>query len=495
MSSRLSLSWPQHILGLLDKIGKREKKRGGALPLPHSHPIRCKTQECLAKAIHQEQAIEQQKNKLNQTYRHIAQLGRMGRSITECLNAEDIFATTCRHIRELMDVDVFAVGFHRPGQEHIDFPFSVAGDKRSGHFKLSMQDQGHPAVQCILHQQEVLLNNMAGETGIAPQFGNPHEIRHLQAEAGATVPPVHSALYVPLNLKSNARGVLCLYSANARAYRRFHITTLQTLAAYAAVAFDNAEAYLQLQSAQQQLAIENRELEEAYRTLEEVSLTDPLTGLRNRRFLQQHLDADIAITVRQYEEWKKAGHVPQSPDIDLMFFLIDIDHFKAVNDQYGHAAGDMVLIQMRERLKKVFRESDYLIRWGGEEFLVVARATSRTKAEQLANRIRHTISHPPFALGAGLHLSITCSIGFSCFPFLQAHPGFMPWQQAVQLADQGLYIAKRGGRDAWVGLYDTEITEVGNGAEKLIQNTMEAVQAGELQLVSSNGRLPHRSGL
>lgn len=183
--------------------------------------------------------------------------------------------------------------------------------------------------------------------------------------------------------------------------------------------------------------------------------------------------------------------MPRSPDIDLVFFLIDIDHFKAVNDQYGHAAGDMVLIQMRERLKKVFRESDYLIRWGGEEFLVVVRATSRTKAEQLADRIRHTISHTPFTLGAGLQLSITCSIGFACFPFVQAHPGFMPWQQTVQLADQGLYMAKRGGRNAWVGLYETEITSVGNDTEKLIQNTMEAVQAGELQLISSNERLSH----
>ena len=407
----------------------------------------------------------------------------MGCSITSCLNIEDILATTYQQIRELMDVEVFAAGIHQPGQEHIDFRFSLAGNACSEPFHLDMQEANHPAVQCILLQREICIHSVSGAETL--EFKELQKMRLLQAESGATALPLRSALCVPLKLKNNRRGVLCLYSSNSHAYQHSDVAMLQILAGYVAVALDNAEVYLQLQKAQQQLALKHQGLENAYRSLEEVSLTDPLTGLRNRRFLQQQLDADIAITMRQHEEWKMAGSTPQAPDIDLVFFLVDIDHFKAVNDQYGHAAGDMVLIQMRDRLEKVFRESDYLVRWGGEEFLVVARATSRTKAEQLAERIRHTISGTPFALGGERYLSKTCSVGFTCFPFLPEHPGFMSWQQTVELADHGLYTAKRSGRDAWVGLHGTESTVIEDGPEQLVASVTKTLESGGLRLSSS----------
>lgn len=69
---------------------------------------------------------------------------------------------------------------------------------------------------------------------------------------------------------------------------------------------------------------------------------------------------------------------------DLLFFMVDIDHFKEVNDRFGHAAGDAVLMQMRSRLEQVFRDTDYLVRWGGEAFLLVARWMARDHATDLA---------------------------------------------------------------------------------------------------------------
>jgi diguanylate cyclase (GGDEF)-like protein len=229
----------------------------------------------------------------------------------------------------------------------------------------------------------------------------------------------------------------------------------------------------------------NEELKKAYRLLEEISLTDPLTGLRNRRFLNQHLEADVALTVRHYENWLRHPNLPPPTGGDVVFLLVDMDHFKSVNDQHGHAAGDQVLVQMRQRLQEVFRESDYLVRWGGEEFLVVARGVNRTDAEVMAERTCAAVRGRDFELGDGLRLAKTCSVGFACFPFLPNNPRLLSWSQVVELADQALYIAKRSGRDGWVGLFSTEQTRPEEVLRRLAQATAEAVRDGELRLKTS----------
>ena len=132
--------------------------------------------------------------------------------------------------------------------------------------------------------------------------------------------------------------------------------------------------------------------------------------------------------------------------------LLDIDHFKSKSTtSHGHAAGDAVLVQMRERLQEVFREADYLVRWGGEEFLVVARNTSRAAAPELAERARRSVGDRPFMLPQGRTLLRTCSIGFACFPLAPSQPRAAGWALAVDLADAALYAAKREGRNRWVG--------------------------------------------
>jgi len=178
------------------------------------------------------------------------------------------------------------------------------------------------------------------------------------------------------------------------------------------------------------------ELAEANAALENMTITDALTGLHNRRFLMQRIDNDVALALRQQS--------------DLVFFLVDIDHFKAVNDQLGHAAGDRVLQQMRERLGQVFRSSDYVLRWGGEEFLAVTRGSPRRDAPEIAERLRAAIAERPFLLDGGEPLPKTASIGFAAFPLRT-----LTWSQVVELADQALYAAKEGGRNTWAGVTDT----------------------------------------
>ncbi|MBT9491591.1 MAG: diguanylate cyclase [Paucibacter sp.] len=238
----------------------------------------------------------------------------------------------------------------------------------------------------------------------------------------------------------------------------------------------------------QQLALEQRvdertaelqalslALQQKSQALEEASLTDPLTGLRNRRFLAQHIDSDVALALRT--------------GADLVFFLLDIDHFKQVNDSHGHAAGDAVLMQMRERLLKVFRAGDYLVRWGGEEFLIVARGSTRAHAAELAERARAMVADHPFVLDDGRLLHRSCSVGFAAFPLAPQYPSALDWSAVVDVADAALYAVKRAGRNGSLGVVSAQA----GSAEALHMILREAVRLpladllarGELALAGS----------
>ncbi|MGE4070999.1 MAG: two-component regulator propeller domain-containing protein [Lysobacterales bacterium] len=204
----------------------------------------------------------------------------------------------------------------------------------------------------------------------------------------------------------------------------------------------------QLHAAQQKLhaMVQARtvELEQAMRQVEQASLTDPLTGLRNRRYLQEHIQADVDRSVQAVAAGEK-NH-------DMVFFLVDIDRFKAVNDQHGHAAGDAVLVQFAELLRQAFRPSDILLRWGGEEFLVLSRFVDRAQASKAAERVRSQIEAHEFELPGGRILKKTCSIGYAAFPWLPADPEMLSWEQVVDIADIALLAAKRSQRNAWIGI-------------------------------------------
>ena len=197
------------------------------------------------------------------------------------------------------------------------------------------------------------------------------------------------------------------------------------------------------------------QMEALNKQLEMLSITDPLTGLRNRRFFMQHVDQDTVPADRAHQTLGSTSSLTEG-NRDLLFFIVDLDHFKHVNDTYGHQAGDLVLTQAVARLKSAIRESDELIRWGGEEFLLAARQTRREDAPILAERLRAAVAAAPFDLGENRSLVRTCSIGFAAYPFLLGAPGRPNWEAVVDLADQALYAAKASGRNGWVGAFGEE---------------------------------------
>ncbi|WP_056268123.1 MULTISPECIES: ligand-binding sensor domain-containing diguanylate cyclase [unclassified Roseateles] len=186
--------------------------------------------------------------------------------------------------------------------------------------------------------------------------------------------------------------------------------------------------------------------------LREASTTDPLTGLRNRRYLDSRVKSDLQLSLRHYTEprHRSPGRHPDE-EADLLVMLMDLDHFKRINDRHGHAAGDQVLVEFARRLRLVFRESDVLVRWGGEEFLALARGGARSGAAELAARFCATVGEQPFTLPDGRALPVTVSIGFAVFPLDPEAPRAWDWDATLSLADAALYAAKAQGRDGYVG--------------------------------------------
>lgn len=225
-------------------------------------------------------------------------------------------------------------------------------------------------------------------------------------------------------------------------------------------------AMAELESTQALLVKRNEELTAAHARISELSIKDPLTGLHNRRFFSEVIESAVSEARRAYRPsaFAELEANQQSQGRDLLFFMLDMDHFKGVNDQYGHAAGDAVLVQLKDRLRSVTRGQDYLIRWGGEEFLIAFRGVSREDGPLLADRLLYAVSSAAFELPRGVSLHKTISIGYAAFPQDVLKPQEGTWEAAVELADARLYEAKRAGRNRAVG--DLQSTCDGDAAKQ-----------------------------
>ena len=214
----------------------------------------------------------------------------------------------------------------------------------------------------------------------------------------------------------------------------------------------------------------NESLHVANIQLAHASQTDPLTGLHNRRYLASQIPADLAFYDR---EQMRSGDSEQA----LVFAIVDIDHFKRINDTYGHKFGDRALQMFAQVLTDLVQTGDYVVRWGGEEFLLVFRPMQRQAVAGLGERIRRKVAEHVFDVGEGVRLALTCSIGLAEYPQFRNAPDALDWEQTVELADAALYWVKNNGRDGWAALRPIE------GSDRAI--IVHSLQAGAQALLDS----------
>lgn len=170
------------------------------------------------------------------------------------------------------------------------------------------------------------------------------------------------------------------------------------------------------------------ELRQSVNNTMALAVTDDMTGLYNRRYFDRHLGVMLG----------KA----QSQDRDMALMILDIDHFKSVNDTYGHDMGDAVLKEFAARLKRNIRGVDLACRFGGEEFVVLMPDTDFRQAEAVAERVRQSIADRVFEIGGGRPLSVTVSAGVTLNESASDTP-----ESLIKRADVALYRAKREGRN------------------------------------------------
>ena len=237
-----------------------------------------------------------------------------------------------------------------------------------------------------------------GESALIHDVGT--DARFVQLPANQT--PIASMLCVPLLSRGERVGVVTATAEHTDAFDPDDLELVRFIATTIALDIENVR-------------------------LHRVAVTDPLTGTYNREFLQQRLPAEIEATIER--------------DRPLSIALVDVDHFKAVNDQYGHGVGDVVLAEVARRLRSAIRGGDLLVRYGGEEFIAVLPKADAGRAWEVGERMRQRVCERAFDVGDGLALLLRISVGIAQWRMGEDMPDL------IERADIAMYGAKQRGRN------------------------------------------------
>ena len=258
-----------------------------------------------------------------------------------------------------------------------------------------------------------------------------HKLSPLARDEG-----IRSYLCLPLLSHMSRLGVLCFYRSDSETFSAEETSLLSAFARLAAQSIENARLHART---------------------EEMAVTDALTGLYNRRWLDGRLQ----------EEVQRSQRFGKS----LSILMLDIDHFKRINDQYGHPAGDYVLRRLAEVVASQLREVDIATRYGGEEFVVMLPEADAAAAKHGAERIRRAVAGTSFTLPDGGEINMTVSIGVASYPGSAAGA-----EELIVHADQALYLAKQAGRNRVVLYRDMLTAEIEKDPNRIVELLREGPQ-------------------
>jgi diguanylate cyclase (GGDEF)-like protein len=352
------------------------------------------------------------RHRLEQSRQQAALIGRISRLLNSTLNPDEIVGRIVAELGHGLNCDRSILVDLRKRRVNI----LAIWDQAERSFPPLEQPQTYQ--DCWQNVVEMFLQGGASCLEVSLNKPNPDSLQDWLRDIGAL-----SVLLVPLFIQDDFFGAVALLSyQQERSYLLDELQTVRQAADQAAIALTNAQHYQSLWHKKETLRLQNNSLRKEI-------MRDDLTQLFNRRALEQQLEQLSSSTI-----W-----AIQQP---FTVIVCDIDHFKQINDTYGHLAGDEVLQALTQRLQNQLRHETPAYRYGGEEFVIILTETHLKKAIEVAERLRHSIRSNPVQSKVGL-IQFTASFGTA-----QQNPLFdrSAWD-VLQRADAALYEAKRQGRD------------------------------------------------
>ncbi len=323
-------------------------------------------------------------------------INRIGMTLTSGLDIEQILISLFEQCRQVMPVDVFYVALYDETSGIIDLPLYFDNGEFSSIPSWNINEQPGMSGEIIMNRKTVYLPDTYN-----PEVQQAHNIFRVGGR------PSRSYVGVPLIVMNKVVGVISMQCFKPNAYPPEQISLLETIATHAAIAVQNARMYNQMRL---------------------IAITDPVTELNTRRHFTTLGQREVERTIRYNRS--------------MGVLMVDIDHFKKVNDTYGHNAGDVVLLNIARLCVNALRQTDIVGRWGGEEFAIVLAEADCEGARLIAERIRRTVEEAQIILPQGNSINITVSVGISALC-----SECETLERLVDCADRGLYMAKQAGRN------------------------------------------------
>ena len=330
-------------------------------------------------------------------YRQISAVGDIGRRLTASLDLDATFESIYGDFNTLMDAPTLLIALVDEEKASLDYRLVMIQGQRKEPFSCPL-DQATFGCWCVQQRRDVLIGDLEAEyRQYVPDYSE------LIFDGTAE----KSLIFVPLFAGDKLLGVLSVQSHLRNAYDRRKVETVRAIGAYIAIAIENARLFSQVQR---------------------LATIDGLTGVLNRRRLTETIE-DAHLKAKRYV--RTAG-----------ILMIDLDHFKRVNDTYGHEAGDEVLRTVSRTFSERLRSSDAIGRFGGEEFVVLLPETDLAGASALAERLRKAVADLKIQLPGGQTVGVTASFGVSVL-----QPEDPTYEAVLRRADQALYRSKQAGRN------------------------------------------------
>ncbi len=318
----------------------------------------------------------------------------VAKALTSSLNLDSILQTIMEKMAEYFQPDTWSLLM--VDEEKDELYFAIAVGDASEALKTVRLKMGEGIAGWVAKHGEPLL--------VPDVYTDPRFAKRIDE---MTKWKTRSIICIPLSSKHRVLGVIQLINVDMKHFGEQDILALQALADYAAIAIDNARAVERIQ---------------------ELTITDDCTGLYNARHLYKTLEAEVYRSARFGYEFS--------------VLFLDLDHFKKVNDTYGHLVGSKLLAEIGYNIKSHLRLIDYAFRYGGDEFVVLLPQTGKESALVVARRIRDVFRSSLFCREEGLNLNVRASMGVATYPedAKSAH-------EIIRQADEMMYMVKNSTRD------------------------------------------------